>query len=252
MDLISHLRYLLLLALCTLFRGGAFASETVVVFFGDSTTAARPPTRVYADLLAESLLRDRGAPLKVVNAGVRGDTTRKAAERFERDVLAHRPQLVVIQFGINDATTDVWKNPPETAPRVSLADYRANLATFIATCRARNIRIVLMTPNVLRWSERTLSMYGRPPYNRDDPDGLNLNLRSYAAAMRELAVSTGTPLVDIMVAHDAALVLRSASLTSDGVHPNDEGHRLVAELLAQILKRHPDLLGTNGTSAKTE
>ena len=108
---------------------------------------------------------------------MRGDTTRRATQRFERDMLAKNPRLVVIQFGINDAKTDVWKMPPEADPRVPKAEYRKNLTAFLQSCRQKGIKVVLMTPNSLRRSERRLELYGRPPYNRDDPEGPNLNLR---------------------------------------------------------------------------
>src|SRR5690606_6751766 len=77
-----------------------------VVAFGDSTTAPRDlgggkALVVYADLLRERLPA-AGQPATVVNAGVGGNSTTDARARFERDVLAHDPDLAIIQFGLND------------------------------------------------------------------------------------------------------------------------------------------------------
>lgn len=214
----------------------------VIVTFGDSTTAVRPPLTVYSSLLAERLRAELGRSVEVINAGVPADTTRKAAARFARDVLAQNPRLVIIQFGINDATTDVWKNPPETKPRVPKDEYRKNLANFLESCRQRGIHVVLMTPNSVHWSDRMLELYGRPPYDRTNPDGFNLNLRPYAEVMRQLAAATNTPLVDVMQAHDANARAGGPSLVSDGVHPNEQGHQLVADLLVKLLRARPELL----------
>ncbi|HWC90807.1 MAG TPA: GDSL-type esterase/lipase family protein, partial [Pirellulales bacterium] len=97
-----------------------------IVAFGDSTTAARGSTTVYATILQEEL---RG--VRVINAGVGGNSTEMARKRFEADVLSQRPRIAIIQFGINDAAVDVWKTPPATQPRVSLERYEANLRSFV-------------------------------------------------------------------------------------------------------------------------
>jgi lysophospholipase L1-like esterase len=241
-----RLKYLLLFCLSAWARLEATGPAPMIVTFGDSTTALRPPLNVYPSLLGEKLRQELGLTIEVVNAGVGSDTTRRAAERFERDVLAKQPRLVVIQFGINDATTDVWKDPPEKEPRVPKVEYRERLAGFIQSCRTQGIHVVLMTPNPVSWSARTLELYGRPPYDRTNPDGLNLNLRLYAEAMRQLAAETDTPLVDVMRAHDDAVRAGGPALVDDGVHPNGRGHQLVADLLMKLLRAHPELLELPG------
>jgi lysophospholipase L1-like esterase len=233
---------LLLFCLVSGWRLSAAEPAPVIVAFGDSTTALRPPLTVYSTLLGERLQRELGVAVEVINAGVRGDTTRRAAARFSTDVLAKHPRLVIIQFGINDAAIDVWKDPPEKTPRVPRAEYEKNLADFLAACRRQGINVVLMTPNPTRWAERTLELYGRPPYDRNDPDGFNLNLRPYAETMRQLASKTGTPLVDVLRAHDDAAKAGGPELTDDGMHPNAAGQQLVTDLLMQVLRTHPELL----------
>lgn len=210
------------------------APATIVVF-GDSTTAEDPAHPVYGRLLETALNARTPGAVRVVNAGVRGNTTAMAAQRFAVDVLAAAPDLVVIQFGINDATIDVWKNPPATTPRTALADYRANLAGFIAAVRARGARVVLMTPNPLEWTPRLVELYGRPPYDPADPAGLNINLDRYADTMRELAATENVPMVDVRAAHLAARRAGEAPFLSDGMHPNARGHELVARLLAETI-----------------
>jgi len=112
------------------------------VTFGDSTTAVRGSTRIYSAILQDEL-RD----VRVISAGVGGDTTDMDRKRFEQDVLTYQPQVAIIQFGINDAAIDVWRNPPATEPRVSLERYEANLRNFIQTLKSKDTQVVLMTSN---------------------------------------------------------------------------------------------------------
>jgi lysophospholipase L1-like esterase len=213
----------------------AVATPVTIVVFGDSTTAENSEFPVYSRLLEKSLPERLHRPVKIVNAGVRGNTTADAAKRFEHDVLAVRPDLVVIQFGINDATIDVWKKPPATEPRVSLADYLANLGRFISAIRSQGTAVILMTPNPLNWTPRLMELYGHPPYDVKDPDSLNFNLSKYAAAMRELATQTGVPLVEVRRAHETWPGGATEPLVADGMHPNQRGHELVARLLADAI-----------------
>jgi lysophospholipase L1-like esterase len=215
--------------------GAALPAPATIVVFGDSTTAERPPFTVYGQLLEQTLPARLHQPVRVINAGVRGNTTAMAAARFEQDVLAVRPDLVVIQFGINDATIDVWQKPPATEPRVALADYRANLRHFITAVRAQGANVVLMTPNPLGWTAQLQEMYGHPPYDVNDPDSLNLNLTKYAAAMRALAAEMNVPLVDVRRAHETWPGGAAEPLVDDGMHPNQRGHELVARLLADAI-----------------
>lgn len=207
------------------------------VTFGDSTTAPRGSLRVYSDLLRDALVRCTPSSV-VINAGVPGNTTEDGRRRFETDVLAHQPDGVVIQFGINDAAVDVWMDPPATKPRVPLARFKANLAFFLDAIRARNGRVVLMTPNPMRWTPSLRQCYGKPPYRPDETDGFNLVLHTYAAAVRDLAQQHQVDCLDIYAAFQTYGRQPGQSVDAlllDGMHPNAEGHRLVAERLLELL-----------------
>src|SRR6185437_12940103 len=77
-------------------------SRPVIVCFGDSLTAGLgidSAASYPADL--QRLLDASGYRYRVVNEGVSGDTTKDGLERIDR-VLAHKPQIVVLEFGGND------------------------------------------------------------------------------------------------------------------------------------------------------
>ena len=136
-----------------------------IVAFGDSTTAPREvegnPLTVYADILRKEL-PSKGMKVDVVNAGTRGDTTADATKRLTTDVLSHEPDVVIVQFGANDAMVDLWKSPPATQPRVAIGTYERNLRTIVRTLSDRGAKVILMTPNRFRWRFREETCTKRP------------------------------------------------------------------------------------------
>lgn len=80
----------------------------------------------------------------VQNAGVNGNTTRLALERLSYDVLSHRPQIVYVQFGMNDANrwlTDFGQ------PRVSEDSFKANLLEVARKISACGSDLILLATN---------------------------------------------------------------------------------------------------------
>jgi lysophospholipase L1-like esterase len=206
-----------------------------IVMFGDSTTAPRPGAveKVYSQRVAEAL-QGVASSLTIHNAGVGGGTTKDALARMDRDVLAHQPKFVVIQFGINDSAIDVWMNPPATAPRISLHAFEENLSKMIARTRAAGASPILMTANPLRWTPKLKELYGKPPYDVSRFDGFEIpTLVRYNEIVRKLARELRVPLVDIhkdFQQHDIDKLLL------DGMHPNDAGHEVVAQSLVPIIR----------------
>lgn len=210
-----------------------------LVAFGDSTTAPRGALRTYLDCLRHDLpMQDM--EVAAVNAGTRGDTTARTKERFAKDVLNRHPDITIIQFGINDSTIDVWQTPPATQPRVTLDQYIHNIEYFVKTLQAQDCKVILMTPNPMCWTRILKKIYGKPPYRPDDPDGFNMILRAYVADLRRLTRKLKLPLVDVYAAFQAHAQSKGQTigdLLLDGMHPNNNGHRLVANLLIkEIIK----------------
>ncbi len=212
-----------------------------VIMFGDSTTAFRPGAvqKVYS-VRVEEALQGIGSGLSVHNAGIGGSTTRDAIERLDRDVLQHKPRIVVMQFGINDSAVDVWKDPPATAPRVPLAEYLDNIRSLTALVQKSGARVILMTTNPIRWTSILRERYGKPPYDPDSGEGFDgPNLAPYNEALRQLAAELKVPLVDVRAAYPEYAARQKTDLDGlllDGMHPNDKGHSLVAERLLPVIR----------------
>ena len=216
------------------------ASRRPIVLFGASSTALRHGTKTYSEIL-EQTFQEKNIPIEVINAGVPGNTTALALQRFQQDVLDHNPSLVVIQFGINDCAVDVWKDPPKEKPRVELPVYLMNMESMIDRIQNQNGEVILMSPQRLSWSKKTRELYGKPPYVFDDEEGFNVILDTYVAGLRELAARKNVRFIDINAAYSRH---RSDSgepyselLNKDGMHPNDNGHKLVFDHLIEELSR---------------
>lgn len=212
-----------------------------IVMFGDSTTANRPGAvqQVYSVRVAAAL-QSIESGLSVHNAGVGGNTTHDARNRFEHDVLRHKPRVIVMQFGINDSAVNVWKTPPATKPVVPLAEYLDNLHCMVTTAQQHKAKIILMTTNPLRWTPKLKDLYGKSPYDSSAEDGFDsLHLAAYNDALRKFAKKLNVLLVDVRAAYPAFAAKHQTNIDGlllDGMHPNDLGHQLVSELLVPAIR----------------
>ncbi len=210
-----------------------------IIMFGDSTTAPRGSVQVYATLVGKAL-QSIGSSLSVHNAGIPSNTTVQARKRLQEDVLRFKPRVVVMQFGINDSAVDVWKKPPVTVPRVSLNAYIDNYRAMITESQKQGAKVIVMTTNPLRWTSKLRELYGKPPYNVDAEDGFeSLNLLSYNEAVRKLAAELKVTLVDVHAAYPAFAAKNKTTIDAmltDGMHPGELGHQLVAELLVPAIR----------------
>jgi lysophospholipase L1-like esterase len=210
-----------------------------IIMFGDSTTAPRGSLKVYTTRV-EAALQSAGGTVGIYNAGIGGNTTRDAHKRMQADVLQYKPRLVVIQFGINDSAVDVWKKPPATTPRVPLKEYLLNLRTMITAAQKAQAKVILMTTNPLRWTPKLKDVYGKPPYDPAAEDGFDsATLAGYNEALRKLAAELKVPLVDVRAAYPEFAKQHQTTIEGmllDGMHPNDLGQQLVAELLVPAIR----------------
>lgn len=144
-------------------------------------------------------------PLAVVNVivtAIGGENSVSGAARFERDVLSLRPDVVTIDYALNDRG-------------VGLPAARAAWVQMITQAQARNIPVILLTPT---------------PDQGARLDDLNNPLNLHAQQIRELAGQFHTGLVDSLAAFKQRIKdgAKLADLMSQGNHPNAAGHEIVA------------------------
>jgi lysophospholipase L1-like esterase len=163
-----------------------------------------------------------------------------AKARFEKDVLAHKPDLVILLLGTNDAAVDVWKDPPATESRVSIDVYEQNMRGFITALKAQGAKIIVVTPLPTRWTEKLKGMYGKPPYDPNDLDGFNVILKKYLQRIREVAASEKVTLIDVykvFTKYDKVKGQSIDDLFIDGLHPNTKGQALIAEPILKAIRK---------------
>jgi lysophospholipase L1-like esterase len=194
-----------------------------IIFFGDSLTALagqespkKIVTKGYVRIVRESLQKshnDKNIEVDWVATG--GHTVPDLLKRVDRDVIAKKPTIVVIQIGCNDAR------------RISKERFKESLEELIDRLQKAKIQVV----------QCTLTSVGEKHdgTNKDDS-----KLDDFAQIERQVARAKNVPVNDLRKAFVAHWKKNnpenkgSGILTYDGNHFNDAGHQFVAE---QMLRR---------------
>jgi len=104
----------------------------VVVFLGDSITAARTYSKIIENY---TLLRFPDRKIRFVNAGRGGDTASGGLARLENDVFSHGPTVLIVAYGVNDIG---WGVRADDAHKKKYLD---GVRGIVDQCRQRKIRV---------------------------------------------------------------------------------------------------------------
>lgn len=225
--------------------------RNTVVCFGTSITRGVPyvpEADTYPAVLERRLnrrLQPEGIAVTVINSGVPGENTAEGLARIESDVLAHRPDLTVIEFACNDVRYEPHK-------RVELDDFRANLHTMVERIREVCSEIIICTPTPII---DAFHVYSQQVDFYDPWGGCNNALMEYDEVIREVAADLELVLCDLNAAFLARAVTAEfqgatddaddltciSDLISryDGVHPTVAGQELIACELYRIIRLMP-------------
>ena len=189
----------------------AFA-ETTLLALGDSLTAGYglPTEQGFVPQL-QAWLEAKGADVKIINAGVSGDTTAGGLSRTDWS-LSPDVDAVIVNLGGNDMLRGI--DP---------ASSRANLDAILAKVQARGVPILLV-------SLRAPGNYGEAFKT------------SFDAMYPELAAKYGAVLADnyfFAVINQQTRLLDPAYMQADGIHPNAKG---VAKILEALGPKVQELL----------
>ena len=205
-----------------------------IVAFGDSLTQGNARGGAFENW-TELVATELGAD--VINAGIGGNTTAMAKERFRADVLDEAPSVVLINFGMND---HLLNNEGESL--VALSVFEENLVYFVDEIRKINATPVLVTPNYFIEGDDKEYYYSRHPRKVYEPYGGALGrLDIYVDKIREVAKRYDVKLIDIRKEcerYDPYEFLRTMenSGANDGVHPGMIGVRVYAGMIVEFLK----------------
>lgn len=165
-----------------------------LVCFGDSLTEGAIGAS-YVEILRARLPES----VRVVNAGINGDTTLNLLRRVERDVIALRPDAVVVLIGLNDLTTAYgWPSNRAYYRAAKQIHVRLTPRRFIRAYRRLIARLRERT--AARLALCTLTTVGE---RLDDP--FQQIVDAYSTIIRALADQERLPLIDLRAAFLAAL-----------------------------------------------
>jgi lysophospholipase L1-like esterase len=168
----------------------------------------------YPFLVAAALLREKPAmKLRFFNRGVSGDRVPQLVERWQKDTLELRPDILSVLIGVNDLWHKMMGRSKGT-PEEYETEYRSLLERTRETLP--DVRLIVMEPFVLQTG------------HVKDTWMAEFEVRRNAAARVAAAVSAlFVPLHDMF--QKLAKTTEPTDWLYDGVHPTAAGHFAIAE-----------------------
>jgi lysophospholipase L1-like esterase len=172
---------------------------------GASSPAANYPSRLQAELKQ----RFPGHPITVINRGANGEEVADMLKRFDKAVVAAKPDLVLWQLGTNSVIrnhmfndhgaairdglnkirstgADVVLIDPQFAPKVIAKPEAEHMVELIATtAKVENVDLFRRFDVMKRWREADHMAFE----SFVSPDGLHLNDWSYACMAKGLGLA---------------------------------------------------------------
>lgn len=213
-----------------LMKRAANGESLVIGFLGGSITQgslSSTPKTCYAYLVYEWWKKSfPNAAFSFVNGGIGGTTSHYGGARAWKDVLCYRPDIVTVDFSVNDDANEFFEETYEGTLRRLLA------APSAPAVVVQNNVFYDTGKNAQDYHNRIADHYGIPHVSIKD-----------------------TIFPDV----ESGKIVR-ADITPDNLHPNDKGHRLVADEICKLLDsikaemEEETIAGENieGKSTKTE
>ena len=180
---------------------------------GGSIAAGYGVRKSFADLLAESL---RAKGIEVMNRSRHGETSFDGIGTFHDDIDFFRPDILLIQFGVDDAFGYVYRS-----------EFQENIVQMVRLARQRFDPLILLAT----------SHAFDEPYEMDAVGIFYRSLRIMASDLgcEWIPVHTyWTGYLEEHQLHGKDLVL------SDSRYPNESGHQVIAEAILKRLENRWD------------
>ncbi|MDL2286108.1 arylesterase [Desulfococcaceae bacterium OttesenSCG-928-F15] len=177
--------------------------DFTIVALGDSLTEGWgvDPEDAYPVLLEEGL-RKKGWPVRVINAGISGETSSGTLSRVGRVIERHKPQLVILAIGANDGLN-----------RMSVASMEENIRKILTKLEESGIPVL--------FCGMKLFFNLGPGYTRD-----------FEEAYAKLAEEKNLQFIPFFL---KGVALKPSLNLSDGVHPNGAGYEeIVRRILPEV------------------
>jgi lysophospholipase L1-like esterase len=199
-----------------------------IVFVGDSITYFGGKPGGYVDLMRRTLRERSDLALQIDHYGLSGaraadlwvgKTDWSESTPYD-EILKSKPTILVIYIGVND----VWHEPP-TSP----TEFQTHLTQLIQQGQATGAIVVVITPAVI--GEDITSNNAK-----------NTPLDQFSNIVKQVAIEQSVGFCNLRQAFISYLQVNNLAnrdrgfLTSDGVHMNAQGNRLIAECVGRTLR----------------
>ena len=203
-------------------------SDKTIVCMGDSVTSGGGWTEALSDTFNANF----------INAGFGGDTsTNYYNYRYQSNVAVHDPDIVIVEFGINDALT--YKG---TA--AGIETYKTTLRNIYNANKNLGAKTIFMTPNnidVTDYDGSSYSAYG----------GLQGYLDAFLQGMKDVAAETGSHFIDIYTMWKTNGYVAANYLIDFG-HPDSRGYAKNIEFMTNYLTANMnDICDVSGGGTQT-
>ncbi len=199
-----------------------------VLIFGDSITYGKVDTeggwvgRLRKDFDREAANSNSLDFPNVYNQGVSGDTAEDILKRLDTEVKARleKENIFIIAVGTNDSSLN------NGTPLYSVEQFRINFEKIIQKMQDYSNKILVV--GLLPVDEKLTTPIPWRPLRHYT----NKQIRKFDEVIKELAYKEKLPYVSLFETFSKKL-----ELFPDGLHPNDSGHQLIAELVKPELDK---------------
>jgi len=181
-----------------------FGLGKTLVIYGDSISAAYgvDPSKGWVNLLKKHLA-NHTEEISIINASVSGETTKGGLSRISNVLKDHQPDILVLELGGNDGLRGY-----------PISVILSNLDAIISTSSKSDTEVML------------IGMVIPPNYGEK-------YTKAFTGIFFQLASKHQLPFVPVNL--DDTLTNKTL-LQSDGIHPNEKGHRLIFEKVFSVLE----------------
>ena len=182
------------------------APEKTILFFGDSLTAGYGLDEEAAfPALIEKSLKQKGKKIKVINAGLSGETSAGGLSRIEW-VLRKPVDIFVLELGANDGLRGV-----------PLDETKKNLQAIIDKVKSKNKNVKIVVAGMMV-----------------PPNMGNEYSTTFKKIFPELAKKNNATLIPFLLEGVAGIEKLNQA---DGIHPTLEGHKIVAVNVEKVVEK---------------
>jgi len=188
----------------------AFTGKKIVAV-GDSVTCNGGWTEKVGDMIG----------CEIINSGVSANRATEVLLRFDEDVKAYSPDIVLITLGINDCVQYYYSEK-------TVYTFKNELLELYKKCNEIGARVVYITPNNIKTENLNYDRY-------KEYGGLSKCFPKFIEMIKTVSKETDSYFIDIYSFFDD-----TEKMLCDSVHPNKEGYDVFISVISEHLISYAD------------